>query len=492
MPRRWLGMYVHMHWGYHHPYAARTWTLEDWRAYLGGISALGYNLLQIWPMVDTMPLPLTPSDEAHLDKLRQVIELAHREHNLTVWLVLSANAVGNAQAASYPFEERPYFTTERRLNPGDRRERAELMVARRAFLEPLAEADGLSIIDSDPGGYEGSPPAEFVQLLLDHRRLADRLRPGMRLNYWMWWGWRPKVVEVPNAAELRDQVLGETLEALARANPEPWGLLACNRDHLRVVAEHGLQARTLYYPYGAIEDEPSVPRTNNDPARLAAAFEGLDPTSYPLGAMGNAQNHVLQLPHTYLFSQIARGRGESVSLRKFAHELIPALGGEVAEGWAALVDGDGARAAAARERLLAAAAGARAGRLGGLMFHDPARFLGDLAAQLAQWEATLALREALAQGCDPVPAAQRLLAALEEGLARTGFRDFYVGAFAATMHPLLAALAGQLSGGAALQRALDEYAHLRQNHVPERHGYLARLVAALAECAGLRESPRDL
>src|SRR5690606_22496611 len=113
-------------------------------------------------------------------------------------------------------------------------------------------------------------------------------------------------------------------------------------------------------PYGAIEDEPSVPRTNNDPARLAATFEGLDPASYPLGAMGNAQNHVLQLPHTYLFAQIARGRGESVSLRKFAHELIPALGDEVAEGWAALADGDGARAAAARERLLAAAAGARA------------------------------------------------------------------------------------------------------------------------------------
>ena len=480
MPRRWLGMYVHMHWGYHHPYAARTWTLEDWQAYLGGISALGYNLLQIWPMVDTMPLPLTPSDEAHLAKLRQVIELAHHKHGLAVWLVLSANAVGNAQAASYPFEERPYFTTERRLNPADRHQRAELMVARRAFLEPLAEADGLSIIDSDPGGYEGSPPSEFVQLLLDHRRLADRLRPGMRLNYWMWWGWRPRVVEVPNAAEQRDQVLGETLEGLARANPEPWGLLACNRDHLRVVAERGLQGRTLYYPYGAIEDEPSVPRTNNDPARLAAAFAGLDTAAYPLGAMGNAQNHVLQLPHTYLFAQLARGRGESVSLPKFARELVPRLGDEVAEGWAALADRDRARAAAARERLLAPSEGAAAGRLGGLLFNDPARFLADLTAQLAQWEATLALQEDLAAGRDPVPAAKRLLAALEEGLERTGFRDFYVGAFATTMHPLLASLAGQLPQGAALQRALDEYAYLRQNHVPERHGYLARLVAALA------------
>ena len=26
-----LGMYVHEGWPYNHPYAARTWTVEDWR-----------------------------------------------------------------------------------------------------------------------------------------------------------------------------------------------------------------------------------------------------------------------------------------------------------------------------------------------------------------------------------------------------------------------------------------------------------------------------
>ena len=26
-----VGMYVHQHWPYHHPYAARTWSLDDWR-----------------------------------------------------------------------------------------------------------------------------------------------------------------------------------------------------------------------------------------------------------------------------------------------------------------------------------------------------------------------------------------------------------------------------------------------------------------------------
>ena len=38
-----LGMYVHTHWGYHHPYAARTWSLADWKGYLGALRALGYG-----------------------------------------------------------------------------------------------------------------------------------------------------------------------------------------------------------------------------------------------------------------------------------------------------------------------------------------------------------------------------------------------------------------------------------------------------------------
>src|SRR2546423_1870960 len=30
-----VGMYIHQHWPYNHPYCARTWTVEDWRGYCG-------------------------------------------------------------------------------------------------------------------------------------------------------------------------------------------------------------------------------------------------------------------------------------------------------------------------------------------------------------------------------------------------------------------------------------------------------------------------
>ncbi len=57
------GMYIHQHWPYNHPYAARTWTVEDYRGYADGMKKLGYNMLVIWPVLETMPNPLTPSDQ---------------------------------------------------------------------------------------------------------------------------------------------------------------------------------------------------------------------------------------------------------------------------------------------------------------------------------------------------------------------------------------------------------------------------------------------
>src|ERR1700722_13296847 len=57
-PEKIIGMYVHQHWPYNHPYAARTWTLEYWRVYADGLHRLGYNTFLIWPMLETMPDPL--------------------------------------------------------------------------------------------------------------------------------------------------------------------------------------------------------------------------------------------------------------------------------------------------------------------------------------------------------------------------------------------------------------------------------------------------
>src|ERR1700730_12503675 len=59
-----IGMYIHPHWPYRHPYAARTWTVEDYRGYAGGLKQIGYNMILISPVLETMPDRLNPSDGA--------------------------------------------------------------------------------------------------------------------------------------------------------------------------------------------------------------------------------------------------------------------------------------------------------------------------------------------------------------------------------------------------------------------------------------------
>ncbi|MFH1571399.1 MAG: hypothetical protein ABIL09_25640, partial [Gemmatimonadota bacterium] len=79
-----VGMYVHQHWPYRHPYAARTWTEADWRGYAGGLGVLGYNAVMIWPVLETMPTPLTASDRASLEKLERVIGMLQGELGMAV------------------------------------------------------------------------------------------------------------------------------------------------------------------------------------------------------------------------------------------------------------------------------------------------------------------------------------------------------------------------------------------------------------------------
>src|SRR5690349_17901703 len=92
-----VGMYIHQHWPYNHPYAARTWTVEDYRGYASGLKRIGYNTLMIWPMLEIMPDPLMPSDKASLEKIGRVIDVLHKELGMTVWIVICPNVGCNNQ-----------------------------------------------------------------------------------------------------------------------------------------------------------------------------------------------------------------------------------------------------------------------------------------------------------------------------------------------------------------------------------------------------------
>jgi hypothetical protein len=480
-----LGMYVHMHWGYAHPYAARTWSLEDWRAYASGLAGLGYNLITIWPLTETMPDPPTPSDVAHLEKLGAVITMLQREFGMTVLITFGANTVGNERAAHYSFEERPFFQTDQRLNPADPAAMDRLMRFRASLYRYLAHADGMVIIDSDPGGWAGSTNAEFSAILRRHLDLLREVNPGAMLWYWVWVGWQSynrfwEQVESGGSShiDVDPEDWAAVVEDLCTSPEEQWRLLVCWEGHRQLAERLGIEDRSLFYPYGAVESEPTFPLTNFSPRKIEAEL-----AEYPwgrpyLGAMANAQTHVAQLPNTYLFSHFAQGGAPGdVNLAGFAEKLIPGVGGLITDAWLAL-DACSIEPARALARVLRVAAKSKLphGELSGLFMGNTTRFLEDLALQLAFSADISDFAATIEAGGDGRREARALVASWRAWMERTGFVDAYGGPVADRLHPALAKL-----GDADVNAVLSDFDNWHDPAV--RNGIGPRLLKAVEEWA---------
>lgn len=374
-----VGMYVHQHWPYHHPYAARTWSLEDWRGYSTGLRELGFNALLIWPVIETMPSPLLPSDRVNLEKLGQVIDVLHRELEMGVYIALCPNVAAHDEVASRAsFARRHFFYCDRRVNPGDRQGMAEMLRRREETLRYLRNADGITIIDSDPGGYPGSTKEEFVELLMAHRALFDRLRPGIELIYWIHAGWEAysRYYQTGHFEFGTEAELGGVLSLLRARNPEPWGLA----NGLHCAKGLGLAERVILFSYGAIEGEPSFPLTNfgGETAHRAGSQPG------PRGVMGNAQTHCLQLPNTFAFARGAQGRpvGED-NYAEFAERLIRGRGRDLVRSWQMLAGKEPEEMLERADELEGwAGSKLKAGDLRGLLLGSAERLVKDLVLQL--------------------------------------------------------------------------------------------------------------
>ena len=379
---RMLGMYMHQHWSYKHPYAVRTWTLEDWHGYIDGLQKLGYNTILIWPMLEIMPDPLTPSDEANLAKIAKVIDMAHTEFKMRAYIVLCPNVSPRSEEGrKYTFETRPFFHTDDRVDPGDPVAFGKLMEWREKLFRPLSKADGLYIIDSDPGGYPNSTNMEFVYILGAHRRMLDRLRPGIEIYYWALHGWESysRFYATGEFKSAQTSELRDAIALLSKQHMEPWGIASGRGADL--ADSLGLADRVITFPYGVIEGEPSFPmtiyrgkRTLDKDAQVAGKR----------GIMGNSQTHVVQLPNTFAFSRMARGLpAEKEDYIRFANDLVTGEGDKIVEGWEAMQGDDIKRMNNAAKKLkLLKADQLKGGNLKGLLFGDPASFINDLVLQL--------------------------------------------------------------------------------------------------------------
>lgn len=486
-----LGMYVHTHWGYNRPYAARSWTLEDWQGYLSGLHELGYDMVMLWPLLDCMPPEPTASDRAFLAKAAAAIDYAH-DLGMKFYLTAGPNVIGNDESAKYEFGNRPYFLCEQKVNPVDKEAMQRFLQGRRRQLEPLAKADALAIIDSDPGGYIGSTNDQFVGLLQAQIGVFRDLNPRAELLYWMWLGWetynrfwaeaQAGVAEPHWQWHLPDYL--QTLTLLKDRLAEPWSVTATVPEHFQAIQQLHLEHKRLFLPYGAIEVEPAFPLTNFDAPRITGAFEAVKAPASPLPCLGNSQTHCLQLPGAYLFAHIARGgTAETADWEAFADGLLPGLGGPIADAWRAINEPPARqkRAGKAIRGLIGKAH--RQGRYGGLLFGDPDRFLADLADNL-ELRAALAGFKAAADAIgpdDPVSGTTAARARLAEAMEilipyqkRLGFVDAYYGPFYDNFNVPLAKLKDP-----AIDGVLRQFHEWRNPAI--RNGVLARLLDAIQD-----------
>ena len=481
-----LGMYIHQHWPYNNPYCARTWSRDDWRGYADGLTRLGYNTVLIWPMAEFIPDPPTPSDIAHLEKIRDVIAMLKGDFGMTVYVVLCPNVAPiDDEARKVEFEKRHFFYCDMRVNPGDP-DAMDSLMARRAKLMPyLAETDGVAIIDSDPGGYPGSTNQEFVDLMVRHRQLFDQFRPGIELIYWMHAGWlgynrfyQTGVLEFSTPEENAD-----CLRRLADAAPEPWSIA----NGYEVACSVGLEHKVMSYNYGRIEGEPSYPRTN---WTGAYAYEGGSAPG-PLGVMGNAQTHCVQLPNTFAFAQGAKdGPIDDNAFLEFAELLLPGLGETVLNAWKAMGSDSSDTMRDAASSLEATPDSAIVlGPLKGLLFHNGRRFLNDLVLQLRQEAAYNDLRR-----CEgtPSPALVRAFSEAADAWQQThGYENsWWMPDIDATLrkigHPAVDAMLGEIWNPFQLPEGgidCSGYEYVA-NVLRTAESFTPRLLAALREAAG--------
>lgn len=373
-----VGMYVHQHWPYHRPYAARSWTLDDWKGYIEGLHRLGFNTIKIWPVLETIPNPLTPSDAANLEKITRVIDAIHAK-GMKVIIALCPNVVADSAVASQmTFEDRYFFYSDMRVNPADEAAMQSMMNWREKLFASLSKTDAVAIIDSDPGGYPGSSNEEFINLLSQHRQMLDRIRPGIELYYWLHAGWPGygRYYQTANFAMSEEAEFLDAVAKLEQAALEPWGLAG----NIHYAEKSNLVDRAIDYRYGGIEAEPSFPLTNFGSEGAYLAAQG----AKGRGVMGNAQTHCLQLPNTFAFARGAQGLPlTEADYVQFANDLIPGHGSEIVEGWTALHNATPVEKREIADSLESLSQQEiKTGPLAGLLFGDPQRFLMDIVMQL--------------------------------------------------------------------------------------------------------------
>ncbi|MBN2308218.1 MAG: hypothetical protein JXR94_04560 [Candidatus Hydrogenedentes bacterium] len=417
-------------WAIDYPYSFRSWREEDWQRYLDVLAYQGVNLFYLWPFIEIMPVPLSPEDTEYLQECRRVVDYAQRQHGMEVWLMQCTNRVARDRCGVVDPRLRPYWRpSQEDLDPGNAEHFQAIMASREAMYRIVDNADGVCNIDSDPGFCAGSPLSDYVKVLEGCRALLDehnRHGKQAKLINWMLWGWgRAERMSMDGLVEHQRLTVQQIREAL----PEPWWLLCSQfgflppdqHQFLPVCREEKVLDKSVFFPYGIIEGEPSYPRTGLEIDRIRNTFENqIEHFPELAGAMGNVQTPLLQFPNVYYFTSAMfdagyRNRSQQEVMLDLAGYLYPEHKQLVADCFLAMAEPDPVKVEALANLLDGVVREGRLGR-GGLfgrkLFPDASIVAHSLVLQLRM----RAAQERLAQS---------ITATTPEGECERLLRDYF-------------------------------------------------------------------
>ena len=173
VPPKHVGLFVHGGWLFDYPLAVRRWQRADYAGMFGLLKSMGYDSVMIWPLLEAIPMPLTPADTTELHAFRMVLQDG-RDAGLRTWISHCANLTTPSAIGTVPWQQRNPYPLFRTIYFDNVQDTTNYLAHRRAMLSILNNADGYVTIDSDPGGYEGAKPQDFVNVFLhDHATLAQ-------------------------------------------------------------------------------------------------------------------------------------------------------------------------------------------------------------------------------------------------------------------------------------------------------------------------------
>jgi len=339
------GFYLHAAWKYNYPFSVRTWGRADYDQMFHLLKRLGFDTVMLWPVVESVPMPLSDADARGVRGFRPTITDAQRA-GLECWVVYCPAVTCRPEIAARPWRERSLYAfmeTARLDTPAQ----AEPWLAHRArLLRILNNADGYVTIDGDPGGYAGAKPADFLRVFLEDRRTIDRwgTHPSrQKLIPWIWCGWGTKGVW----QEPIEPFVQAELELLQKELPEPAefligqcrGTQACYWKNVQVADQLNLAPRSTMLCYESVEFEPAPPASKLQFEEIRVTLrEGHDFADQCRGLFCNSQTPLLVLPNIYFFARAAADpsyveKSDEQVLRDFAgflggppELLVPAWG----------------------------------------------------------------------------------------------------------------------------------------------------------------------